>query len=115
MVLCSQVKDQLNYRVHALDREALAMCHRLYVREGLFVGPSSGAVLAMIERVGIECPWRLPARGPLVAVLSDSGQPYRDTAYNQEWLDTSGFADLTAPLLLGLRGEGQCVDELVAS
>jgi N-(2-amino-2-carboxyethyl)-L-glutamate synthase len=97
--LLAGVRDEIDYWEYVRDGQALAMCHRLLRDEGMFVGPSSGAVLAAIEQLAASHPEYLPEGGAIIAVLSDSGRPYRDTAYSQEWINRNGFVGLHAPAL----------------
>lgn len=81
-----------NYHlVHVSDRHTLAAMHRLFNRDGLLLGPSSGAVIAAIEIILNHRPDLIPDRGCIVAVMPDGGENYRSTAWNDDWLIKSGF------------------------
>lgn len=79
--------------LYASDTEALAMCHRLR-GEGIFVGPSSGAVAAACEKLIVHRPELLPDAGFPVLIFPDSGENYIDTAFDGEWLASNGFGDV---------------------
>jgi len=81
-----------NYHlVHVSDRHTLAAMHRLFNRDGLLLGPSSGAVIAAIEIILNHRPDLIPDRGCIVAVMPDGGENYRSTAWSDDWLITNGF------------------------
>jgi len=67
-------KHRLDRKVHVEDDEAFQMTRRLAREEGLFVGMSSGAAMA----VACKEAERLD-RGVIVAILPDSGERYLST------------------------------------
>ncbi|CAB5147336.1 Cysteine synthase (EC [Olavius algarvensis associated proteobacterium Delta 3] len=67
-------KKRLDRKVHVEDDEAFQMTRRLAREEGLFVGMSSGAAMAIAckEAEGLD-------QGVIVAILPDSGERYLST------------------------------------
>jgi [CysO sulfur-carrier protein]-thiocarboxylate-dependent cysteine synthase len=61
----------LDARYVVSNRDALAMTRELLAREGIFAGPSSGAILLVAARVAKEM-----ASGTIVALLPDGGWKY---------------------------------------
>jgi cysteine synthase B len=61
----------LDDRYVVSNREAVATARELLEREGIFAGPSSGAILAVAARVA-----RTMERGTIVALLPDGGWKY---------------------------------------
>lgn len=69
------------------DCDAFAMCKRLQREDGLFVGGSSGCVVAAAIRYRELNP---QSRGNIVIVLADRGDRYQSTIYSDDWLATRG-------------------------
>ena len=67
-------KQRLDRKVHVEDEEAFQMTRRLATEEGLFVGMSSGAAMA----IACKEAERLD-KGVIVAILPDSGERYLST------------------------------------
>jgi cystathionine beta-synthase len=65
------------------DREAFHMARRLTREEGLFVGGSSGLIVALAARLArqLDDPDAL-----IVAILPDTGERYLSKIYNDEWM-----------------------------
>jgi 2,3-diaminopropionate biosynthesis protein SbnA len=79
------------YKISAED--AFYACRVLARREGVLAGASSGAAIVTALRCAIEA-----GRGStVVCILSDGGDRYLDSVYDDDWLAASGlqFADLT--------------------
>jgi cysteine synthase B len=66
--------SQLDGRYLVSNREAVAALRELVAREGIFAGPSSGAVIAIARRVGAEL--ARAGGGTVVALLPDGGWKY---------------------------------------
>jgi len=67
------------------ELDAVRGCHRLLSAHGLFVGGSSGAVYAAIQRYFARAP--APAVRPRVVFLCcDRGSPYVTSVFNARWL-----------------------------
>lgn len=62
--------------------------HELLHREGVFAGPSTGAVLAAAITY---CQMQLQPRN-VVMLVADDGQRYIDTIYNKQWLQAKGVS-----------------------
>jgi cysteine synthase A len=66
------------------DLDCIVACRKMIRREGIFIGGSSGAILAGINKV-ID---RLPNNASCVAILCDSGVRYLDSIYNDQWVSS---------------------------
>lgn len=64
--------------VRVSDLECIINCHKL-LEQGLFIGASSGAVLAAINKTK-------EFNRNIVAIFPDRGDRYLDNLYNNEWL-----------------------------
>lgn len=64
------------------DVECVAGCRRLVAAEAILAGGSSGGVIAGIERIRE----RIPPGADCVAILSDRGERYMDTVYDDAWV-----------------------------
>ena len=67
-------KERLDVKVNIEDEEAFEMARRLAREEGLFVGMSSGAAMAVAVRQAAGM-----ASGMIVVILPDSGERYLST------------------------------------
>ncbi|QTA91110.1 cysteine--tRNA ligase [Desulfonema magnum] len=67
-------KDCLDRKVNIEDEEAFEMARQLAKKEGLFVGMSSGAAMAIAQREAREM-----AEGIIVVIFPDSGERYLST------------------------------------
>lgn len=67
--------------VKVTDYECIINCNFL-LKQGIFVGASSGAVIAAIRKTG-DC------NKHVVAIFPDRGDRYLDNLYNQEWIDNN--------------------------
>ncbi|MEZ0241720.1 MAG: PLP-dependent cysteine synthase family protein [Chloroflexota bacterium] len=63
--------ELLDARYLVANRDAVAATRELAAREGIFAGPSSGAILTVAQRVADEMD-----RGTIVALLPDGGWKY---------------------------------------
>jgi cystathionine beta-synthase len=75
--------------VRVQDREAFLMTRRLLAEEGLFVGISSGAVVAGALRYAAG----RPADERIVVILPDGGSKYLSKVWNDGWMQAAGFLD----------------------
>ncbi|MBM4355467.1 MAG: pyridoxal-phosphate dependent enzyme [Deltaproteobacteria bacterium] len=71
------------------DRECFVAARRLAREEGLLVGGSSGAAIA----VALEVARKLGPGKRVVAVLPDHGNRYLSKFYSDEWMRVNGFFD----------------------
>ena len=69
------------------ERLAYTTCHGIARREGLFMGASTGAVVA----AGIHLAHHMPKGSKICMMGPDSGDRYLETLYDQNWLDSHGF------------------------
>ena len=77
------------------DSEAITTAKRLFREEGLFVGASSGCILAAALKFAAR---RYNRSLNIIALLPDGGRSYLSTIYNPEWLASasSSALELTA-------------------
>jgi cystathionine beta-synthase len=94
--------------VRVQDREAFLMTRRLLAEEGLFVGISSGAVVAGALRYAAG----RPADERLVIILPDGGSKYLSKVWNDGWMQAAGFLD-GADLIEDLLEDGPSPREVV--
>ena len=69
------------------ERLAYSTCHALTRREGLFMGASTGAIVA----AGIHAAKSLPPSARICLMGPDRGDRYLETLYDPEWLERNGF------------------------
>ncbi len=82
------------------DAESFAMTRRLAREEGILVGGSSGMAVAGALRVAKD----LPADAVMVVLLPDGGRGYLSKIFNDSWMRSYGFADVS---------EGETVSEVL--
>lgn len=69
--------------VRVADKDAVEMSKKVLATEGLFLGSSSGCIIA----AAVEYARRLSGDNKnIVAILPDGGRGYLSTIYNEEWL-----------------------------
>ncbi len=80
-------KDLYDEAMLVEDERAFAFCRLLYTSLGIFVGGSSGAVLAACASYLA----RHPEKQRIVCVCADHGEHYRSTIFNEGWLQEQGI------------------------
>jgi len=77
--------EMIDAAIHIDDKTSIETAYELLDKEGMFVGSSSGCVLAAAIRYG-----ELNTEKPLtiVAVLPDTGRLYMETIYSSAWLES---------------------------
>ncbi len=68
-------KDRLDKKINVDDEEAFEMARRLAIKEGLFVGMSSGAAMAISAKVAASMD-----SGLIVTIFPDGGERYLSTS-----------------------------------
>lgn len=76
--------DEIDEVVLVNDRESAYACQTLLKSEGIFVGGSSGAVVAAILKLLPT----LPESYRIVTLFPDRGERYLDLIYDDQWLAT---------------------------
>jgi N-(2-amino-2-carboxyethyl)-L-glutamate synthase len=76
--------------VHVEDSEVMAACNLLR-RNGLCVGPSSGATVAALNYLVRFRPEFLSSNSYPLLIFPDSGDAYMDTVYDPTWLRSKGL------------------------
>ena len=81
------ISKNLNYQIIddfilVEDKESLLTSRKALRKEGIFAGPSTGAILCAVEKL---CKTIGPDAN-VVTVVPDSGNRYMDTFYNDEWV-----------------------------
>ncbi|TVT61175.1 2,3-diaminopropionate biosynthesis protein SbnA [Amycolatopsis rhizosphaerae] len=74
---------QIDDVVLVSETAAVAACHRLLRRHGIYAGGSSGSVYAAIEEYFAGCHGTRPT---VVFLCADRGTAYADTVYQPGWL-----------------------------
>lgn len=62
--------------------QAIKICNQMLGESALFLGGSSGAVLAAIQKYGSN----IPANSTVVGIAPDFGFKYSDSIYNPDWV-----------------------------
>jgi 2,3-diaminopropionate biosynthesis protein SbnA len=70
------------------DEQAFLTARALARNEGILMGPSSGACALVALKVAQE----LKPEDRIVCMISDGGERYIQTLFNDEWLEQQGFA-----------------------
>ncbi|QEC52881.1 cystathionine beta-synthase [Anseongella ginsenosidimutans] len=71
------------------DKDAALMTREIAIKEGIFVGNSSGAVIAGLRRLkGLLGP-----EDVVVALFHDHGSRYMGKMFNEDWLREKGFLE----------------------
>jgi len=70
------------------ERLAYTTCHGIARKEGLFMGASTGAIVA----AGIHLAHQLPPGSKICMMGPDRGDRYLETLYDQSWLDSHRFS-----------------------
>eukprot|EP01012_Entosiphon_sulcatum_P027378 TRINITY_DN33000_c0_g1_i1.p1 TRINITY_DN33000_c0_g1~~TRINITY_DN33000_c0_g1_i1.p1 ORF type:complete len:317 (+),score=57.17 TRINITY_DN33000_c0_g1_i1:60-1010(+) len=74
--------------IQITDKQAFDVCRRLAREEGILVGGSAGANVA----VALEIAKRCTQPTTIVTVLCDHGSKYYSKIYNDDWMREKGFA-----------------------
>lgn len=81
--------DLIDEAIAVSDREAISTAKRAFREEGLFLGASSGCILAAALLFSAR---EYDRRLNVVALLPDGGRSYVSTIYNPEWLSAVGLS-----------------------
>jgi cysteine synthase A len=76
--------------VWVTDLDCVVACRLLVSLEALFMGGSSGAVLAAVNRLSRD----LPGDANVAVILPDRGERYLDTIYDDAWV-AAQFGDVS--------------------
>lgn len=79
--------------IEVADLDAIRAAEQLFRTEGLFVGGSSGVILAAALRYAQKT-----RRGRVVVLLPDSGRAYLSTIYDPQWRSSHGLETRPEPL-----------------
>ncbi|ASV10859.1 cysteine synthase A [Leptospira santarosai] len=74
--------------IRITDEECLKVVYQLLYKDGLFLGGSSGIIVAAAVRLAQE----LGPGHTIVTVLCDSGARYQSRIFNPEWLESKGYS-----------------------
>ena len=78
--------------VASSDAESFELTRRLAREEGLLVGGSSGLAVASALKVARD----LPADAVMVILLPDGGRGYLGKIFNEKWMQSYGFTQVSA-------------------
>jgi cysteine synthase A len=95
--LVAALPKGLDAVVHVRDEEVVAACQHLR-REGLMLGPSSGAAVAALDYVVGSHPELLSGPGMPVLIMPDGGEHYLETVYDDGWLRSKGLNMTQSPV-----------------
>lgn len=70
------------------DEQAFLAARAFARNEGILMGPSSGACALVALKLAQE----LPPEARIVCMISDGGERYIQTLFNDEWMEQQGFA-----------------------
>ncbi len=79
--------DVMDEFVRVKDKDAFQLCREIMLKDGLFVGPSSGAALV----AAIEYSKKLSTPSTIVVIFPDSGAKYLSKVFNDKWMKEKGF------------------------
>lgn len=80
-------RDLIDDTAFVSDEEAFSYCYKLR-EQGIYVGGSSGAVMAAIVRKS----YLFATDDIVVGIFPDHGRIYEQTIYNQDWLNERGIS-----------------------
>lgn len=99
--------DVIDDYIQVSDRESMLMTRRLSSEEGLFVGGSSGMVVAGAIQWMHDHQAELNSDDVVVILTPDSGFLYLSKIFNDSWMQNNGFMEsrsvLTAETVLTIR------------
>ncbi len=72
------------------DQEAIEMCHKLRLHEGLNLGGSSGLNIKAAVKLASKLP--KDSQSKIVTIGCDSGDKYQSKIYNETWLRDNNFS-----------------------
>ncbi|MDX1534035.1 MAG: cystathionine beta-synthase [Thermoplasmata archaeon] len=91
------------------DRDSFLYTRRLAREEGILVGGSAGAALAVASRVAR----RGSPADVIVVLFPDTGERYLSKAHSEEWLKENGFLEESPPLVDIMEGKDARIPTLV--
>ena len=68
--------------VQVADKDAFQMCRDIVRQEGLFIGPSTGALMWAAKKYSEK----MPKNSNIVSLFCDSGDRYVSKVFNDEWM-----------------------------
>lgn len=75
----------IDHVFHMTDKECVIGCRRLLQIESILAGGSAGAVVMAAEKLQSL----IPGNSTFVLILSDSGERYLETIYNDSWVESN--------------------------
>lgn len=83
--------DKIDRFVKVTDEGSAHSAREIAIKEGLFVGYTSGAVLEGIKQLNAEGVFN--NESVVVAIFPDHGSKYMSKVYNNEWMEQQGFME----------------------
>ena len=80
--------EHIDYAYKITDEQAFLTARAFARNEGILMGPSSGACALVALKVAQE----LTPQARIVCMVSDGGERYTPTLFNDEWMERQGFA-----------------------
>lgn len=83
--------DVIDKFIKVTDEESAHTTREIAVKEGLFVGYTSGAVVQAIRQFAEE--GEFDANSNVIAIFPDHGSRYMSKVFSDEWMNEQGFFD----------------------
>ena len=83
-------RELVNSVITIKDQEAIDMCHKLRLYEGLNLGGSSGLNIKAAVKLASKLP--KDSQSKIVTIGCDSGDKYQSKIYNENWLRNNNFS-----------------------
>lgn len=83
--------DKIDRFVKVTDEGSAHSAREIAIKEGLFVGYTSGAVLEGLKQLNAEGVFN--NESVVVAIFPDHGSKYMSKVYNNEWMEQQGFME----------------------
>jgi cystathionine beta-synthase len=83
--------DVIDKFIKVTDEESAHTTREIAVKEGLFVGYTSGAVVQAIRQFAEE--GEFDANSNVIAIFPDHGSRYMSKVFSDEWMNDQGFFD----------------------
>ncbi len=83
--------DSIDKFIKVTDEESAHTAREISVKEGLFVGYTSGAAMQALKQLNAQGEFN--ENDNIVVVFPDHGSRYMSKVYNDQWMENQGFFD----------------------
>lgn len=83
--------DIIDYFIKVTDRESAHTAREIAVKEGIFAGYTSGAVMQAVKQLNDL--GEFDADSKVVIIFPDHGSRYMSKVYSDKWMEAQGFLD----------------------